>query len=180
MYHINKKRVEELGKKKGAKCDRGFKDAELKHYFDMTVSNIIEFYSTKSSFDISQFINHIDHYFNDDKTNPVYKNYKVGEIVFVDFGATNFGYEISYPHPAIVLAQSEAFALLAPCSTKKYGHGFRDIFDGIEADGFYSDTGIILDNVRWASKGRIISSIGQTNEEFVKKVIDKIIELMKE
>ena len=83
----------------------------------------------------------------------------------------NFGFELSFPHPCVVLAQRKAFMLVAPCSTKKYGHNFDDILDGTTADGFQQNTGIIVDNVRWISKGRVIARMGKVRDDFLRKLI---------
>lgn len=122
-----------------------------------------------------KYVNYIDHYLNDNKVNPSYDDYLAGEILLVDFGAMNFGYELSYPHPAIVINQTTAFVLVAPCSSQKNGRHLKNIMDGQKCDGFVQRTGVILDNVKWVSKGRVISRIGEVNKQFLNKLKERLV-----
>ena len=155
MNKINRKEVENLGRIKDGKCDKGLENLKLNIYFQQSLEELKIY----------------DHWVKDDRENPFYENYDVGSILYCDFGAMNFGFELSFPHPCVVLAQRKAFMLVAPCSTKKYGHNFDDILDGTTADGFQQNTGIIVDNVRWISKGRVIARMGKVRDDFLRKLI---------
>lgn len=171
MNKINRKEVENLGRIREGKYDVGLDNQKLSTYFDQSLEELKIYCKNASSFELSQMINHIDHWVKDDRINPYYENYEVGSILYCDFGAMNFGFELSFPHPCVVLAQRKAFMLVAPCSTKKYGHNFDDILDGTIEDGFQQNTGIIVDNVRWISKGRVIARMGKVHDDFLRKLI---------
>ena len=171
MNKINRKEVENLGRIKDGKCDKGLENLKLNIYFQQSLEELKIYCQHVTSFELSQMINHIDHWVKDDRENPFYENYDVGSILYCDFGAMNFGFELSFPHPCVVLAQRKAFMLVAPCSTKKYGHNFDDILDGTTADGLQQNTGIIVDNVRWISKGRVIARMGKVRDYFLRKLI---------
>lgn len=126
-------------------------------------------------YDKMNYVNYVDHFVNDNKVNPVYENYNSGEILFIDFGAMNFGYEISYPHPAVVISQRPAFVFVAPCSTKKNGRYLTNVLEGGKNDGFATRTGVILDNIRWLSKGRVIARLGMVNQSFLTKLKERLI-----
>ncbi len=175
MSGINRKEVESLGRIREGKNDKGLDNQKLNDYFLKSLDELKIYYKNATSYELSQMINHIDHWVKDDRENPYYDNYEVGSILYVDFGAMNFGFELSFPHPCVVLAQRKAFMLVAPCSTKKYGHNYDDILDGTLEDGFEYNTGIIVDNVRWISKGRVIAKMGKVNESFLKKLVQATV-----
>lgn len=170
MHYINRKEVETYGKKSYSKSNLGFDEPYLLDAFNHTIDNTIDHFSESTSYELAQTINYIDHWMKDEKEKPIYENYGIGSILFVDFGAMNFGFELSYPHPSVVLGESDAFLFVIPCSTRKHGKYFPDILDGTKEDGFLSDTGVILDNCRWISKGRVIARMGKVTDEFLRRI----------
>ncbi len=175
MNYINRKEVEFLGKKDFGKENFGIRDEKLYQYFLTALEETKKYYDESTSFEIAQFTNYVDHWLKDNKKNPTYQNYGVGSILYVDFGAMNFGFELSFPHPCVVIAESGAFILAAPCSTKKFGHDFPDIIEGSRKDGFSQNTGIVLDNIKWISKGRVIAKMGKVNDGFLKFLVKKAL-----
>ncbi len=175
MTYISRKEVETLGRKPCGKEDIGVNDERLLEYFQLSMDHFKRYCEKSSSYELSQITNHVDHWLKDNRTSPVYETYGVGSILYVDFGAMNFGYELSFPHPCVVLAEEGVFLLVAPCSTKKYGHDFPDILDGRKEDGFHSDTGLVLDNIRWISKGRVIAKMGWVKEDFLRELTRRCI-----
>lgn len=178
MYNINKKEVEKRGRKHDSKEILGVKDEYLKQSLIKIQLNLKEFLESLSCYELSQYINGIDHFIKDNRHNPIYQSYSQGEILYCDFGSLNFGFEIAFPHPCVVLAETEAFILVAPCSSKKHGHNFHDILDGKKEDGFQVETGVVIDNIRWMSKGRVIASMGKVKENFLNKIKERFIHFL--
>ncbi len=89
--------------------------------------------------------------------------YKRGDIIFVEWGAMNFGYEPSYEHPGVVIANEHNTVLVAPCSSQTYGRGHSGVFDlpMTEATGLTQNTGVSAIAIRWISKNRIINKAGE-------------------
>lgn len=171
MSLIDKKYVESLFRKEiDCKTNHGKDNEELFDYCKFTLENYFSYLSTLGSYEMGQITNGIDHFLDDKKKTPDNTFYKRGTIVLIDFGFTNFGYEFSYPHPAIVIRQTKFHVYLAPCSSKKFGRNLPDVLDGYISDGFQENTGIILDGLRYCSKSRIISIMGYVNERILREV----------
>lgn len=99
--------------------------------------------------------------FDTDKTQrPVPIKYEVRDIIFTDFGGTNFGVEAGYEHPAIVLHNGYYFLLVIPGSTGRFNKGKYSLPAGT-AENFSHDTGIQLDQIRIIDKSRVISHTGK-------------------
>lgn len=111
-----------------------------------------------------------------DKNTKPYK-YNLRDIVMVNLGATNYGYEASYKHPCIVLANGFNWILAIPCSTGRYDVKSDYIIKGEICDGFKEKTGIQIDKIRVVDKWRIEENIkGSVSASKFKEINDKIIE----
>lgn len=88
----------------------------------------------------------------------------------VDLGATNFGSEPSYLHPAVIIAENTLFVLIVPASTQKYGKGYGDIIDATPSDGFLHNTGVQSKSYRWVSKSRIESVMGKASSRLLDEI----------
>lgn len=115
--------------------------------------------------------------FHKDKTKrPNVMKYDVREIIFADFGATNFGVEASFEHPAIVLHNGFYFLVVIPGSTGRSGKGDY-ILDADKKENFYHKTGIQIDQIRVIDKSRVIRKTGKkVPPEFMDSINDVILE----
>lgn len=159
---------EENKKKKVSDCP------EITELFNQQLNNYKDYVLSKSVYQIGQVCNGIDHYLDDklyatqDQT-----HYERGEVLWVDFGCMNLGSDFEFPHPAIVLAETNYHILIAPCSTKKYSHNIPEILKVGEADGLKSATGIMLDSISYVSKNKVINRLDSKVNEKVMLKIDK-------
>ncbi len=126
------------------------------------------------AYSMAQWLVHVERWIDDHGKDQKAK-YERGEIVFIELGAMNFGYEASYEHPAIVIANSYNTVLVAPCSSKTYGKGRRDVIDIPKSDatGLTSDTGIGVGGIRWISKNRIMNRLGKVTNPIILDKIDE-------
>ena len=115
--------------------------------------------------------------FHKDKSKrPRVMQYDVRDIIFADFGATNFGVEASFEHPAIVLHNGFYFLVVIPGSTGRSGKGDY-ILDADKKENFYHKTGIQIDQIRVIDKSRVIRKTGKkVPPEFMDKINDVILE----
>lgn len=123
-----------------------------------------------STYEMAHWTNFSDRWISNRNSELNNIGYNRGTILFVDLGASNFGHEPSFTHPAIVLDQNRDSLLIVPCSSKKFGKGFPEIVDATPSDGFSSNTGIQTNSIRWISKNRVISSISSTNSIILNKI----------
>ncbi len=101
-------------------------------------------------------------------------NYSPGTIINVDLGL-GYGYELSYRHPCIVLADDGGFNVyVVPCSSGKYGKFIPSVLDATTADGFTLNTGCMIDSAKWIQKVRINRSLGQVSPTFYKKLCQSV------
>lgn len=103
--------------------------------------------------------------------------YKRGDIVFVEWGSMNFGFEPSYEHPGLVIANAYNTVLVAPCSSQTFGKGHKGVFDlpKTGAKGLKEDTGVSANAARWISKNRIVDHVGSVLEF---KILDQVEEYL--
>ena len=104
--------------------------------------------------------------------------YNLRDIVLVNLGASNYGYEASYKHPCIILANGFNWTLVIPCSTGRYNVNSDFIIKAEQVDGFAEKTGIQLDKIRVIDKWRIEGNIlGRISAPKFKEINDKLLEL---
>lgn len=134
-------------------------------------SFILSLYRWRTSEKINKFR------FHEDKSKrPRIMKYEVRDIIFADFGATNFGVEASFEHPAIVLHNGFYFLVVIPGSTGRSGKGDY-ILDADKSENFYHKTGIQIDQIRVIDKSRVIRKTGKkVPPEFMGKINDLILE----
>lgn len=159
-------------KKENAKQAKGKDDKELYAIFQATCKEMNAYFSEKNFFDMGNATTAFRHFLEDKKDVPTDESYYRGDIVMIDFGCMNFGYEFNFLHPAVVLSQTQYHVLVAPCSSRKYGKGYPDVLDAETSDGFVKKTGIILDGIRCCSKTRIDKKIGEASEALLDKIED--------
>jgi len=103
---------------------------------------------------------------------PVYPR----DIFYVDLGGFNLRYEEGYMHSCLILKRFSGMVLVVPGSTKKYGKK-NFLIEPVQAgDGFKSDTGVMIDQLRCVSTTRIRGKkIGQVSPETFQRINDKIL-----
>lgn len=170
MISIDRQQVDSLSKQFNSKQTNGKNDSILYPIFAHAQANINDTVRNFSTYEMSHWINYTDRWLANKNTHPNTISYKRGTILFIDLGAGNFGHEPSFTHPGIVLDQNKNSILIAPCSSKKYGKGFPDIINATINDGFSTNTGIQIKNIRWISKNRVISMLGTTSSQILNKI----------
>lgn len=171
MFTINRNIIDNETKIANAKSNSGKSVPRLYQVFKKKIWNLIDITSEFSSYEMAHWINNTDRWLHN-KNNENLKYYKRSLIVNVDLGASNFKFEPSFVHPCIVLQNRRNSILIVPCSSKKYGKGFREIIDATRADGFVKDTGVQMESIRWVHKNRIVSSFGQASSGLMNKIDD--------
>lgn len=170
MFIIDRIKMDRFTKSADAKVKLGKDVSDLHNCFKNTIWNMIDCVGNFTVYEMSHWNSSKDRWIR----NRTYSNknrYKRGDIVFVDLGAGNFKFEPSFSHPCIILAEKEFSILVVPCSTKKFGTGYRDIIDAYAGvDGFSKNTGIQVEDYRWISKNRVISSLGRVNSNVLNKI----------
>ncbi len=171
MEKISKKHVEEIFRNTdGCKRIQGIDNESLSNVLDKAMENFRSYLSSLSVYEMAQAINSITHFLEEKESPKEKEEFMRGDIVIIDYGFMNFGYEFSFPHPSVVLCVMKNFIMVAPCTTKKFGRGYSDVLDAYKDDGFEENTGIILDQVRWVSSYRAISKIGTTSFRVLRKI----------
>lgn len=113
--------------------------------------------------------------------NPITYSYTCGEIVMVNMGASNYGYELSYKHPGIIWEDLTSAVLIIPCtSTQKKPNPF--IVTGEQKDGFKNQTTIMLDKIRVIDKKRINGNknggvLGKITKLKIDEIRDKLLNI---
>jgi mRNA-degrading endonuclease toxin of MazEF toxin-antitoxin module len=185
LFHIDKRgvkrEVEKLGTDK--KIIKGLKVAPVADTYKKTVWNLMDKLQEADAYSMAQWLVHIERWI-DDHGKDVRTKYERGEIVFIELGAMNFGYEASYEHPAIIIANSYNTVLIAPCGSKTYGKGRKDVIDIPKRDttgmvahstGLTSDSGIGVGGIRWISKNRILNRSGKVTNPLILDQIDEYL-----
>ena len=171
MAFINKTEVTSLCKSiKDNKRVKASSCPQLLGYYQEVIKHFNEKMENESVYNLSQIINGIDHLLENKELKPFGGDCPRGSILLVDCGFDNFGYEFSYIHPCVVLAQTHYNIYIAPCSSKKYNTNHPEILNVDSSDGFSCNTAIIMNAIRWCAKDRAVAILGTTT----KKVLDDI------
>ena len=174
MFKISRSNLDSISKSYNSKKTLGETNHELLDLYKQIIWNIIDLTNKFSVYEMSHWINNKDRWIYNRNTDNR-KEYHRSCIVIVDLGATNFRYEPSFAHPCIVLVDRFNSMLIAPCSSKKYGKGLRNIIDAKkDIDGFSIDTGIQIESIRWVHKNRVVSIAGHASPRIM-EAIDKYI-----
>lgn len=174
MFPIDRRRIKRnvnaLGTRK--KSQSGLTVAELADSYKMSVWNLTDTLNDKDAYTMLNWVLHVDRWI-DNLGKDVHTKYERGDIVFVEWGAMNFGFEPSYEHPGVVVANAFNSILVAPCSRQTFGKGYKGVFDLLKVDavGLTDDSGISASAVRWISKNRIINHAGSVSN---RKVLDQV------
>lgn len=162
LLNINQSDLRNISKENNSKKNLGKSNSRLYTIFSNAIINLYDTVSNFTVYELANWISHSDKWLRNLNTRDNTKGYKRGSIIFIDLGAENYGHEPSYTHPAVVLDETKTSVFIAPCSSKKFGSNLPDVIDVTTLEGFSSNTGIQVGNVRWISKKRIISELGKT------------------
>lgn len=174
MFRINRGQVEVESKTATAKSDDLRSNVKVFDAVKLVFLNLVDEITRLPVYNAAHWTCNVDRWI-DNLTSENRMTYRRGEIVFLDLGAQNFKYEPSYTHACIVLADRRNSILIVPCSTKKYGSGYRDIINATPADGFMRNTGIQSESFRWVNKNRVVS---QTGKQVSADVLDKLDQVL--
>ncbi|MGI2295937.1 type II toxin-antitoxin system PemK/MazF family toxin [Paenibacillus sp. GXUN7292] len=146
--------------------------------FEPVTNKVINFLEQQSSYDTASVMLEWKQWeqFKGDNSRPW--KYKIRDIVLVNLGATNYGYEAAYKHPCIIYGHMFNEVLVVPCSKGRYNKTSEYIIKGERSDGFMHPSGIQLDKVRVISKKRIQGNVlGQVGNTKFNEITNKLIEL---
>ena len=174
MFKINRGQIESESKKATAKSDDLRSNVKVFDAVKLIFLNLADEITRLPVYNAAHWTCNVDRWI-DNLQSENSTTYRRGEIVFLDLGAQNFKYEPSYTHACIVLADRKNSILIVPCSTKKYGSGYRDIIDATPADGFMRNTGIQSESFRWVNKNRVVSQTGKHVSSDVLEKLDQVI-----
>ena len=174
MFTIRRNDMDVQAKTPNAKTDSVSTNSTVFDAVKLSFANLIDTIAKLHVYDAAHWVCNIDRWHHNLSSAKNTTTYKRGEIVFLDLGAQNYQHEPSYTHACIVLANRATSILIVPCSTKKYGKGFKDIIDATTSDGFLRDTGIQSESFRWVSKNRVVSSSRNRVSARVLDELDKV------
>ncbi|MBC1500874.1 type II toxin-antitoxin system PemK/MazF family toxin [Listeria weihenstephanensis] len=112
-----------------------------------------------------------------------YRNYSKGSIVYVDFFG-NYGSEMTYDHPAIVLKEQGGLLIVAPLTSNS--RKFRDnnkyhiklSRNTTNLGNQSKDSTILLEQIRCISKNRVLRKFGGrvSNNEILERIDTVVME----
>jgi len=173
MFPIDRSLVKRKTREADAKTKSARLDPQLFDQFKLKMWNMMDHLSEQQMYDLGQWIIAHDRVLKNQTGTENTRLYHRGEVVMVELGASNFKYEPSFEHPAVVLVNTWRDVLIAPASSKKYGKGFPDIIDATPADGgFTANSGIQMHAVRWVHKNRITVQHGRIRNAALLEAID--------
>ena len=174
MFRINLGQIEAESKTSTAKSDDLRSNIKVFDAVKLVFLNLVDEITRLPVYNAAHWTCNVDRWI-DNLQSENRTTYHRGEIVFLDLGAQNFKYEPSYTHACVVLADRRNSILIVPCSTKKYGSGYRDIIDATPADGFMRNTGIQSESFRWVNKNRVVSQTGKQVSPDILEKLDRVL-----
>lgn len=179
MFPIDRRRLKSYTVQVDAKSEPAKSDPELLDIYKLKMWNVMDYLQELKIYDLAQWIIAHDRVL----ANLIRDNtakYKRGDVLMVELGASNFKYEPSFEHPAVVLHNDFRKLLVAPCSSQKFGKGYPEVIDADPSDGgFKKATGIQMNDVRWISKNRVATRLGTiTNQSLLNKIDDYMLKFL--
>ncbi|BFH18328.1 type II toxin-antitoxin system PemK/MazF family toxin [Paenibacillus melissococcoides] len=179
MFPIDRRKLKGYTVQVNAKTEPAKQNSELIDIYKLKMWNVMDYLQELKIYDLSQWIISHDRVLSNLKKDSTAK-YKRGDVLMVELGASNFKYEPSFEHPAVVLHNDYRKLLIAPCSSQKFGKGYPEVIDARPNDGgFKKDTGIQMNDVRWISKNRVATRLGTiTNQLLLDKIDDYMLKFL--
>ncbi|MEJ8305862.1 hypothetical protein [Saccharibacillus sacchari] len=151
----------------------GYSIPDVFDAYKMMFWNLHDVTSILKAYNMVQWSKYIDHWSRTHGqrfTTP----YQRGEILMVDLGAMNYGFELAYSHPVVVLYSTLDMLFVIPGSSKRFGCGKKDTIDATSAnDGFNKNTGLLLNHMRWIHKNRVKQTTGTLTSSRILEKIEK-------
>ncbi|MGN7170833.1 type II toxin-antitoxin system PemK/MazF family toxin [Paenibacillus cellulositrophicus] len=179
MFPIDKRTIKRDVDALGAsqkKRIKGLTVSTLADSYKNSTWNMMDTIHDSDAYTMLNWVLHIDRWINN--IGKEYKTkYNRGEIVFVEWGAMNFGYEPSYEHPGVIIANAYNTVLIAPCSSQTYGKSINGIIDLpiTDATGLTDNSGVAANAVRWISKNRILNRLGIVSNKIILDQVEDYI-----
>jgi mRNA-degrading endonuclease toxin of MazEF toxin-antitoxin module len=174
VFRINQTTVNQEIGRTTAKSTRGSQEPVVNEEFKKMTWNVIDEVGHWDVYNMGQWVKNIDRW-SSTKGKTYTTRYHRGDILMVDFGSVNYGFEFSYEHPCVVLVERKHHLLVVPGSTKKYNSPFPEYYDVTPSDGFARNTGILLEQMRWIHKNRVVTNTGRTASQQALDAIEEFI-----
>ncbi|RCW41663.1 type II toxin-antitoxin system PemK/MazF family toxin [Paenibacillus prosopidis] len=176
MFPINRRDIKLQTKLPTAKADQANANPILYDQWKLKMWNIMDQLQKESVYNLGHWTIFHDRWLANLTASKVTTTYNYGDIVMVDLGATNFGSELQFEHPCIVLVNDFTSVLVIPCtSVKPHKKKYPDELDGLVTDGFRNPTRIRLHGIRWVDKKRITQKVSVITNKVLMKSIDEYI-----
>lgn len=170
-----------LSKDKKKRIEEGKKNQDIKSNMYPFSKEFLSYLESLSTFEIASIMLDKNNWISSRTTSPSKTwVYKPGDIIMIYLGSSNYGYEPSYFHPAIVFANFYDSVLVIPCSSTIPTH--PRIIIGDTCHGFKNKTAILIDKLRVVDKKRIQRNasggiVGNLDKDKLKDVRDMIISI---
>ena len=176
LFPINRRDIKLQTKQPTAKSDPANSNSTVYDQWKLETWNIIDRVQQESVYTLGHWVIFHDRWLSNLSSGKVTKTYKYGDIIMADLGATNFGSELQYEHPCIVLVNDFTSMFVIPCtSVKPHKQKYSNEMDGLFADGFKKPTRIRLHDTRWIDKKRVTDHVGAVTNPALMQAIDDYI-----
>ncbi len=163
LFTVDKRKVKNALNALGAqkKIQKGLDAPVIGDSYKQTIWNLIDTLQGADAYQMTYWLHHVDRWIAH-KAGTIKTKYQRGEILFVEFGAMNFGFEPSFEHPAVVLSNNFNTILVAPGSSQTYSKRYDNIISVPTTDmrGLDKNTGFDAGAIRWISKDRVLDRLG--------------------
>lgn len=175
---VDKNIILTLSKDKTKKSELGKDNLDIRDNMYPFSKEFLGYIETLTTYEIAAIILDNQNWISSRQSKPITYSYHFGEIVTVNLGATNYGYELGYYHPAIIWQDLGTAVLIIPCtSTPKQANPYIIIAD--QTHGFKNTTTIMLDKLRIVDKRRIKGNKkGGVISKLSKDKLDEIRDLL--
>lgn len=175
---VDKNTILTLSKDKTKKSEFGKDNLDIRANMYPFSKEFLGYIETLTTYEIAAIILDNQNWISSRKSKPITYSYHSGEIVMVNLGATNYGYELGYYHPAVIWQDLGTAVLIIPCtSTFKQANPY--IVTADQTHGFKNTTTIMLDKLRIVDKRRIKGNKkGGVISKLSKDKLDEIRDLL--
>ena len=176
---VDKDIILQLSKDKSKKSESGKDNINIRANMYPFSKEYLSYIETLTTYEIAAIILDNQEWIKSRKIKETTYSYHRGDIIMVNLGATNYGYELAYYHPVIVWENLTTSVLVIPCtSTPKKDNPYIVIAD--ENHGFKNKTTIMLDKVRMIDKRRIKGNkkggiVGKLSKNKIEEIRDLLL-----
>lgn len=175
---IDKDIILQLSKDKSKKSEDGKDNINIRANMYPFSKEFLSYIETLTTYEIASIMLDNQEWIKSRNIKEITYSYHRGDIIMVNLGATNYGYELAYYHPVVVWENLITAVLAIPCtSTLKKDNPY--IITADENNGFKNKTTIMLDKIRVIDKRRIkLNKHGGVVGKLSKDKIDEIRDLL--